>query len=376
MNHKVYKIQKGDTLHSIAEKFQLSTEALRTYHNLHCELSDLLSGEEKLPRHLEIILFPAGQITGGDKFKINTPLSFGHKEEYKIEIKNLFLVKNDPMSENQTESIWEISENKNAQVDIQVKDKKIHKYDTQLKTLIEVINKINESSDHLQIALNKDGTIQSVLNKNEILERWEEIKFQDVKFSEMQDDFVKIIVEQYNKAFQNISKLIKENMLYQVVFCPKNDLRYPVLYTQPLKKNIEVNSLIFPQKNIYYDWSYTGKEEKEYIQFSLQADVPSTRLQHFKELYEKGYAAMLQSPFNPEFKIEGKYMFHKQTGKLKQAYVYVKEQMSKELLYIVQYKITRISSDEPENTKPNIKDETIPPNEEKPKAFTSRFLFD
>lgn len=375
MNHKIYKIKKGDTLYNIAEKFGISPDELRTYHNIHCELEDLLPDEERLPRHIKVILLPADQLTLAEKFKQNIHFSFGEKEEYKIEIKNLFLVKNDPMSENETENIWKISENKNAHVDIQVTEKKINKSDSQLKALIDVLNKINESSDHLLIALNKDGTIQGVLNTKEIWDKWEEIKFQDIKFHEMQDDFVKIMVEQYNIAFQNLSKHIKENLLYQVVFCPKNAFSYPVSHSQ-LLKNIEISSLIFPQKNIYYDWFYTSVEEKEDIKLSLQAEVTPVHLQQFKELYEKGYAVMLQSPFEPEFKIEGRYFFSKQTGKLKQAHIYAKEQMSKELLYMVQYKITRISSDEPQNTNPDEQEETVLPKAEKTKPYNDRFFID
>ena len=52
--HKLHIVQKGETLQSIAEKYHISVEALRRYHNTYCELSDLI--EEKLTHHKKIFI--------------------------------------------------------------------------------------------------------------------------------------------------------------------------------------------------------------------------------------------------------------------------------------------------------------------------------
>ena len=53
-NHNSHIVQKGETLQSIAEKYHISVEALRRYHNTYCELSDLI--EEKLTHHKKIFV--------------------------------------------------------------------------------------------------------------------------------------------------------------------------------------------------------------------------------------------------------------------------------------------------------------------------------
>ncbi|SDH61101.1 LysM domain-containing protein [Chryseobacterium taeanense] len=46
---KKYTVQKGDSLDSIAEKFGVKNgQLLRSYHNMHCPLDDLL-GYELVP---------------------------------------------------------------------------------------------------------------------------------------------------------------------------------------------------------------------------------------------------------------------------------------------------------------------------------------
>lgn len=52
--HNSHIVQKGETLQSIAEKYHISVEALRRYHNTYCELSDLIEG--KLTHHKKIFI--------------------------------------------------------------------------------------------------------------------------------------------------------------------------------------------------------------------------------------------------------------------------------------------------------------------------------
>ncbi len=58
LKYKEYTIQFEDTLESIAEKHELSPSQLRKYHNLHCELSQLIGPE--LEGRNKIIFIPLG----------------------------------------------------------------------------------------------------------------------------------------------------------------------------------------------------------------------------------------------------------------------------------------------------------------------------
>lgn len=50
--HQKYKIQKGDTLQSIAKKYTITAEELRHYHNTYCELPDRLGHEISYQKEL------------------------------------------------------------------------------------------------------------------------------------------------------------------------------------------------------------------------------------------------------------------------------------------------------------------------------------
>jgi len=52
--HQKYRIQKGDTLLSVASKYTITAEELRHYHNTYCELSDLLEHDITYQKELFI----------------------------------------------------------------------------------------------------------------------------------------------------------------------------------------------------------------------------------------------------------------------------------------------------------------------------------
>ncbi|TWP25097.1 LysM peptidoglycan-binding domain-containing protein [Apibacter muscae] len=379
MSNYKYKVQKGDTLHKVALKFGISCDELRQYHNQYCPLEDLLPGTDKLPRHLKEILLPEGQLTYQEKLEksLNTNFSLGKNNSYKIEIENSFFLKNELMSENQTVNLWKISEDLHAQrAEILVQEVQVIKCSSPLKALIDLVQQINKSSDHLMVSLLTDGTLGEVLNKKEIFEKWEAIKFEELKSAELQDDFAKVLIEEYNRAFERITPYIKQNMLYQVLFCPKKPLVFPVNSPRVINKEFLVNSLIFPELLIPYTLSYTSKEQAEEIEILLTSKSPSSHWELFKERYEKAYSLMLEDPFLPHFSLEGKYFYNKDSGTLNRAVVYAKEQMSKQLFYTLQYKINRIDQEEGET--PN---DAFEPQEEivlheKKKLPPSPFLFD
>ena len=342
MSHKIYKLKKGDTLQSVAEELQISVSALRDYHNKYCDLEYLIPREDKIPSHIKGIIISDKDITIDDKLKNIHCFSLYTNSKYEIGIKNVLLVNNETISENESKNIWNFSEI-NGCIDLNIIKKNILKSNVQLKPLLDIIMMINESTDHLKLALDVNNNIIEVLNKNEILEKWEEIKLNKIKFYEFKDEFIKIIVKQYDHAFKNITSHIQKNLLYQLIFFSCAKLKYPCLYPQLLKRQIVVNSLLFPEKNIIYDLKYTSKETKEYLLFNLTTEVPSTSLNHFKEIYEKGYSKLIKTAFSPTFIIESSYFFNKKNNKLEKAIIYVKEQMNKDLMYIAQYTLTNIS---------------------------------
>ncbi|EKT3967173.1 peptidoglycan-binding protein LysM [Flavobacterium psychrophilum] len=53
---KTYTIKTGDTLHKVAQELAMPPMELRRYHNIYCEIPDLI--EADFPSHLELLLLP------------------------------------------------------------------------------------------------------------------------------------------------------------------------------------------------------------------------------------------------------------------------------------------------------------------------------
>ena len=58
--HLTYKIRKGDTLESVANELGLEAQELRRYHNIYCEISDLIEADFK--SHLEYLILAPDKI--------------------------------------------------------------------------------------------------------------------------------------------------------------------------------------------------------------------------------------------------------------------------------------------------------------------------
>jgi hypothetical protein len=56
-NHPTYKIQKGDTIERISERFGVEASVWRKYHNEICPITDMISSYI-LPSVKEIYLLP------------------------------------------------------------------------------------------------------------------------------------------------------------------------------------------------------------------------------------------------------------------------------------------------------------------------------
>ena len=95
--HRTYKIRKGDTLQSVANELGLDAQELRRYHNIYCEIPDLIEADFK--SHLKLlILAPEKEQTSkkeeiekkpekvsfGDNYKLPF-LSGSIKKEYKVQ---------------------------------------------------------------------------------------------------------------------------------------------------------------------------------------------------------------------------------------------------------------------------------------------------
>ena len=57
--HRMYKVEEGDTLQSVSKKLNIEPRVLRAYHNRYCEIPDLIEAE--FPHKIKLVLLSPEQ---------------------------------------------------------------------------------------------------------------------------------------------------------------------------------------------------------------------------------------------------------------------------------------------------------------------------
>jgi hypothetical protein len=261
--------------------------------------------------------------------------------QYKIEIATAVFLMGKQISENKTESIWHINFNNHQDaVNIEVIDKKNIKVNGQIALLVKLLDKINKTTDNLQLKLNEDGTIQNVLDIDAILKKWETIKFEELRAYELEHAQFKQIIEAYDTEFNNLGISINQNILYQLFFYPLGNVQFPNATSEKINNNIITTSQLFAQQKINYDLFYSSKINENKIEVNCYATLNKNwDTKAIGNVYKNDYAALLGTELDFNFLLEAKYI-HALDGVMEKATVYIKEQANEGLFYISQYNFT------------------------------------
>lgn len=348
-----YKIVEGDTLESIAKNYDIGIAEMLHYHNSNSDLTKQIYGDF-IPFHItEIIVDPAlknVQELEFDALSRNNPrkieYNYPPNSTYKIEIFTSLYYLGKPVTENQIDSTWRINyDSEQNSVFVEVIDKNRIKVDGQIVPLLDILDKINKATDSLNLQLNNDKTIKSVINTKEILDWWETIKFNDLKFYELEDEYFKLIIEAYNLEFNTLSKSLQKNILYQIFFYPEGNVVVPTEEAKLIGGNQIVISQLFPQQFISYDLYSKSRIVDGEVEVICSSKVPNDwNTKNLEAEFKKNYATLIEDPFDCKFSLESKYNYDEQ-GILKSAKSYIKEQANEKLFYISEYKITHLDSD-------------------------------
>ena len=183
--HLTYKIRKGDTLESVANALGIEAQELRRYHNIYCEISDLIEADFK--SHLEYLILAPEKIKGDAVEKKPIKVSLGN--DYRL-----------PFSPEQMDESYKVKYTSEVGDEIDITEMKIS-----VKWIAADINKyhlfeINRSSDiyingkmpdtmmdglaaktaevlyPLKIVVDEFGKWIDIYNYTEIENRWGKIK--------------------------------------------------------------------------------------------------------------------------------------------------------------------------------------------------------
>ncbi|MCL9806795.1 LysM peptidoglycan-binding domain-containing protein [Flavobacterium amniphilum] len=174
--HKIYTIQKGDTLQSVAKQLNLTTEEIRAYHNIYCELPDLIGYD--FSNNLKTLILSQTPIEDKENVSKRSAPNFIQLKSIlkKINYGVMFTV---TTGDEVTTMHYEVS--------VQCVDKqpsehhlfeinrasKIFINHVEADTIInELAEKVSESLYPLVLVVNKNGRWEEVYNTAEIKKRW------------------------------------------------------------------------------------------------------------------------------------------------------------------------------------------------------------
>lgn len=348
MDYIEYNIQQGETLDSIAKKHNLSSEELLHFHNSKSGITQKIVSDY-IPFHIKSLLVHPDNILTPVKIEQFPPTlhyNFPKNARYKIEIATSLYFMGKPISENKIESVWQINYNeRDNSVLVEVQNKKHVKVDGQIKPLLEVIDKINKTTDVLHLELNEDKTLKNVINLDSVLQRWEKIKLEDLKIHELEDDYFKLIIDAYHQEFSTLSQSLEKNILYQIFFYPQGKISIPTNASQNIEENKQTISQLLPKQSIFYDLSYKTKMVANEIEVLCSASASKNWNKRVLEKeYKKNYAEILEDSFQFQFTLNSQYI-HAKNGVLKNGKTFIKEQANAKLFYIGEYTITLLEEE-------------------------------
>ncbi|WP_169051725.1 LysM domain-containing protein [Flavobacterium sp. H122] len=207
--HKIYTIQKGDTLQSVAKQLNLTPEEIREYHNIYCELPDLI-GYDFSHNLKTLILSQNPKENKENNSKQPAPSFLQLKSiQKKINYGVMFTV---TTGEEVTTMHYEVS--------VQCTDRQPSEYhlfeinrtskifidNLEADTIInELAEKVSQSLYPLVLVVNKSGKWEDVHNIEEIKKRWANNK-QKI-FDEYQGKEVENYLTAFEQSMDNKSSL-------------------------------------------------------------------------------------------------------------------------------------------------------------------------
>lgn len=253
------------------------------------------------------------------------------KTTYQIEQKSILFFKNVNLVENETQQTWECSfekrelENwivtiKNSEVDSK------NEHDTQ--NVVDFSQMLNQPLNEVSLLLNYKGSLSEVLNKKEILSKWEQLKKQLETHAENTPELKKVI-KQCDIDFKYPTDKIKTSLLYFLLLAPVyhgqgNNIKRKFIFPSIINSGeILINSV--HQK-------YVSSNDEEYI-FDLSSESTYYGDLNLRKKFKNELSKYLESPFDYRFSLKGTNTYTAKTGLLKSSITKIKEQASADFYY-------------------------------------------
>jgi hypothetical protein len=265
LQYKIYKIQKGDNLKSVALKLDCREYDLKSFHNTYCAIEDLIGID--FPKHLQELIVPFSEFDKKeDTLNLPKPVRLGYNE--KLDFFPTTLNKNYGVlivleNDNDSQTIkYEVNlryvrqEEKEKVFEIN-RISKLFINDEEADAIADVLAvKVSRVLYPLQIFVDENGNFSGIANYEQIQQRWEGVK--ENIYNEYEGEWVDKYIE-LNEDVLNEKESI-EFSLFGDYFIRTY---FNGIYSEYPKKKSKTSDIQFPVLNDVSDINYTVKSEIE-----------------------------------------------------------------------------------------------------------------
>ena len=251
---RIYKVKKGDTLQLIAEKLQISVNDLRHYHNMRCELWELL--EQKLTSKTERIIVPSEEelatLQGHQKAvqkELERPSRYLDKKFYAkdYDVKEVVITSDKEVKTDYSLSLQMEKAEKGWSMIVNTTYEEADTKFTELATAC------MQAMQPLKYHLSINGGITDIENHREIIERFRQ------KRTDIESYFEGELAKNYTDAFYE--KLIdKEYMIERLQMSFLNQVLFPRMEW-------------FHKENEKWEEEFCPIQGSAFIPYELEAEV-------------------------------------------------------------------------------------------------------
>ncbi len=262
---KKYKIQKGDTLSSVALKLNCNEYDLKSFHNTYCEIVDLIG--VKFPEHLTELIVPSFEFDKKeDTLNLPKPVRLGFNGKldfYPLAInKNygvliVFEKDNDSQSIKYEVNLRYLRQEEKEKVFELNRISKIYINDEEADGIADDLAiRVAQVLYPLQILIDENGNFSGIANYEQIKERWESVK--ERIYNEYEGEWVEKYIE-LNEEVLNEKESIEFSLLSDYFI----RTYFNALYSEYPDKKSKTNDVQFPVLNDVSDIKYNVKSEIE-----------------------------------------------------------------------------------------------------------------
>lgn len=290
-----YEIQKGDTLESIAKKYERTVNEVLDFHNSQSLLTQQIHSLS-IPIHVKTILLNA---------EYKKPDSLRNIDTYKIVSKNEYFNFKNLVYSTVNEITVEIEKLDNYKYFVSQKSKKIECSSPHYDNYLVLLSLLDQPFEDIVLITDDFGKIKKIGNQKEIKEKWDMVK-QDL--SDVTDDK------------EMLNRLIKDGETVYVDSLPHitANLQYNLLYpgkfnSDNIRKINEGNSIklyssLFSGSKVLLKFKNRIVERNDNsVIVENKSFLEKINIEILKELYNVTFRELLGNNFNYDFSLISNY---------------------------------------------------------------------